>query len=96
MNAPEGQTTLKAIVRGRVQGVGYRLFTLQRARDLKLTGCVRNLPDGGVEIRACGSLGELTLFVETLERGPMMARVDNIDAQWGADIGVHKEFTVGF
>ncbi|BDU78033.1 acylphosphatase [Mesoterricola sediminis] len=69
-------------VHGRVQGVGFRWFTLQAARDLDLAGWARNEPDGSVSGQVEGDLGRLDLFREQLAQGPPFARVSRLD--WGA------------
>lgn len=67
------------LVRGDVQGVGFRYFVLHEARDLGLAGWVRNLPDGDVEARAWGGEAELARFRAALERGPSRARVERVE-----------------
>jgi acylphosphatase len=70
---------LHLVVNGRVQGVGFRWFTRNAGRELGLTGRVRNLPDGRVEIWVAGDAGRLALFVERMRAGPPAARVSTID-----------------
>lgn len=67
------------IVRGRVQGVGFRWWTLRVSEELGLAGSVRNLEGGGVEVHARGEQGALERFEEQLHRGPRLARVDAVD-----------------
>jgi acylphosphatase len=71
-----------ARVKGRVQGVGYRNWTYSQAKLLTLTGWVRNLPQGEVEIVAEGPEGTLQSFVTFLKTGPAMAKVTAIEATW--------------
>ncbi|HKI97927.1 MAG TPA: acylphosphatase [bacterium] len=66
------------LVTGRVQGVGYRHFTLQQARRLGITGWVRNLPGGEVEVLASLPPGTRERFLAALRRGPPMAEVDGV------------------
>ena len=66
------------IVTGRVQGVSYRYFTEQAARELELTGWVRNLPDGSVEVQVAGDDAVLERFRQRLQEGPRFGRVDGI------------------
>ena len=66
------------IVTGRVQGVSYRYFTQQAARELELTGWVRNLPDGSVEVQVAGDDAVLERFRQQLREGPRFGRVDGI------------------
>ena len=66
-------------VSGRVQGVGFRWFTRHAARDLGLTGRVRNLPDGRVEVEAAGSPERLDALRERLRQGPPGSRVSGLE-----------------
>lgn len=63
---------------GIVQGVGFRWFVRERARRLGLSGWVRNLPDGSVEVAASGDAHQLDLLRGELRRGPNGARVEEI------------------
>ena len=67
------------VVRGRVQGVGFRWFVLHQASALDLGGYVRNLPDGSVEVLASGAEAGLTRLEQALHRGPSSARVENVE-----------------
>ncbi len=67
------------LIRGRVQGVGFRYFVLREARALALDGWVRNLPGGEVEARAWGEPAHLEQFRAALERGPSQARVERVE-----------------
>lgn len=80
-------------VSGRVQGVFYRAGTQDRARRLGLTGWVRNLPDGKVELVACGDEARLKQLEEWLWQGPPHAHVEDVTA---TDAGNHSytDFTV--
>jgi acylphosphatase len=73
---------LHAVVRGRVQGVGFRATTHHEARKLGLRGWVRNLHDGTVEVDAEGDRTHLETFLAFLQRGPLGAHVDAVDAEW--------------
>lgn len=66
------------LVSGTVQGVGYRAWTDRTARELGLTGWVRNLYDGRVEILAEAEREVLDDFIERCKRGPRYAQVDNV------------------
>ena len=66
------------IVRGRVQGVGFRWFVDHEARQLGLAGWVRNNIDGTVEVLAMGNDQQLTTLFNRLRRGPRAARVDDV------------------
>ena len=73
---------LQAIVRGYVQGVGFRVFALRQARTLGLTGWVRNLPDGGVLVVAEGASSDLLALAERLGVGPSEAEVQDVELKW--------------
>jgi acylphosphatase len=65
-----------AVVRGQVQGVGFRYFARQRAEVHGVSGFVRNLPDGSVELHAEGPPAALRAFEADVRRGPSFGRVD--------------------
>jgi acylphosphatase len=65
------------IIRGRVQGVGFRYFAKNVADELNLTGWVRNLPDGTVEVLALGPEIALEQFMQRLRIGPLGSRVQS-------------------
>ena len=66
------------VVRGRVQGVGYRWFAVRSAERLGLAGWVRNLDDGSVEVAARGGGESLAHLESELKRGPSGARVTGV------------------
>ena len=66
------------LVRGRVQGVGYRWFAQRAAQHLGVQGYARNLPGGEVEVRAQADENVLLNFKQELSRGPHAARVSEI------------------
>jgi acylphosphatase len=67
------------LIRGRVQGVGFRYFVQRSAEDLGITGWVRNTDDGAVELLAMGSADQLAALAGYLHRGPMMATVRHVE-----------------
>jgi acylphosphatase len=69
---------LHFLIRGRVQGVGFRWFVHREASELDLRGWVRNTEDGDVEVVASGSAEELADLRASLRRGPRGSRVDNL------------------
>ena len=75
------------IVRGQVQGVGYRAACCTRAADLGLSGWVRNRPDGSVEIEAEGCPQELTELRIWCEKGPALAAVNSVASSQVAATG---------
>jgi len=91
------ETSLHVVVRGRVQGVGYRDFVYMRARFLGLRGYVRNLPDmRSVEVVAEGERAGLEQLLEHLREGPRGARVDGLDVTWGEPTRRHTTFGVAY
>jgi len=66
------------LVRGRVQGVGYRYFAQGVAERMGVRGYVRNLPSGDVEVHAQADGVTLAAFKQELERGPRMSRVTEV------------------
>ena len=66
---------MRCIVSGRVQGVWFRDSTRRQAQRLGITGSAINLPDGRVEVNACGDEGALQQLQEWLWQGPELARV---------------------
>ena len=88
--------SLEAIVRGRVHGVFYRAYVETRAEELKLTGCVRNRPDGTVEVRVEGERAQLEKLLEYLKTGPPAARVEKVEAAWAAYTGEFTKFSVRY
>lgn len=73
--------TVRYIVHGRVQGVGFRYFTARMAEAFDIRGTVRNLEDGSVEIVASGTSENLRSFKEQIGIGPAGARVDRIETE---------------
>ena len=89
--------SLHAVVRGYVQGVGFRDFVYTRARFLGVRGYVRNLDDlSSVEVVAEGEREQLEQLLEYLRQGPRGSRVQEVDAQWGEDSGRFTRFGVAF
>lgn len=78
---------MRALVHGQVQGVGYRAFARGEARRLALSGWVRNLPDGSVEVMAAGPGPDLVRLVDRLREGPPAGSVTRIDLDWDAGPG---------
>lgn len=66
---------------GRVQGVYYRATATEKARQLGITGWIRNLPDGSVEAEAQGTPQALKVFVEWCRKGPPLACVTQVEIE---------------
>ncbi len=77
-------------ISGRVQGVGYRDFAYRAARDLCITGWVRNRDDGKVEIHACGTLSQLDEYEGRLRMGPRLADVRSVEVHEEAVLDLHS------
>lgn len=69
----------KCLVAGRVQGVFYRATCAQRAAELGVRGYARNLPDGRVEVLACGNEAAVNVFVEWLWTGSSASKVTSVE-----------------
>ena len=88
------QRRVHAIVSGRVQGVSYRACTADEASALGLTGWVRNLPDGSVELEAEGSDDAVAALLAWCEKGPPAARVTKVDAKDLPPSGADRGFAI--
>jgi len=81
-------------VSGMVQGVGFRYFVYRKAEGLGLTGFVRNLRDGSVEVRARGPKGLLEELVTAVRIGPRGSDVRGISLDWGKTSGPYHSFEI--
>lgn len=82
------------VIRGDVQGVGYRYFAKGAAERLGVKGFVRNLRSGEVEVQAEADDLTMELFKQELERGPRLARVTGIDEKDVPVSGVYSSFVI--
>lgn len=82
------------VVSGRVQGVNFRAATRAAARGLALLGWVRNLPDGDVELLACGGTTAVDQLEQWLWQGPPAARVSSVKREPSASTDVYVGFDV--
>lgn len=88
-----GVERVDARVTGRVQGVGFRWWIVERAKALGVTGWVMNEDDErAVRVVAEGPAHVLDALVEALRRGPSAARVDSVDARREPASGEHDRF----
>jgi acylphosphatase len=85
---------LEAVVRGRVQGVGFRYFVLRVASGIGLTGWVANEPDGSVRAVAEGPRPALEQLLDALRDGPPGAQVEAVTAAWLPATGDLRGFTI--
>jgi acylphosphatase len=92
--APAPQTRLEAVVRGRVQGVGFRFWVIRRASALGLTGWVANDLDGSVRCVAEGSPDGLDELERLLRAGPTGAIVEDVRVVRMPAVGAFRGFEV--
>lgn len=86
---------LTALVRGHVQGVGFRDWTRRAATSLELVGSARNLPDGRVEVVAEGPRRVCDELLATLQGRYTPGRVSDVQAEWSAAGGSFDGFGTG-
>ena len=77
----------RAVVRGRVQMVGFRAFIVRHARDADVRGMVRNARDGTLECTVEGPRRAVERVLQALSKGPVSARVDRVDVEYLAPAG---------
>jgi acylphosphatase len=92
--ATRERSRLDVSVRGRVQGVGYRVFALREAYRLELDGFVSNEADGSVRVVAEGARGDLEVLLERLADGPPAAIVDRVVPRWEPARGLGHGFRI--
>ena len=92
--AESNYNSFHAVVVGRVQGVGYRVFTLQAAQRHAIKGWVRNLPNRSVEVVAEGDELALTEFLTELYKGPILSHVEDIKLAWDRTESTHAQFEI--
>ncbi len=89
-------TRARILVRGLVQGVGYRAFAVRVATRRQLRGGVRNLDDGRVELQAEGPKDRIESLIEELRIGPPASQVAAVDVEWGNATGRFADFRVWY
>jgi len=82
------------LVEGRVQGVGFRYFVQAQANQLGLTGWVRNLEDGRVEILAEGGKKDLLDLLDRVRSGPRGSFISDLKFEWMEATGSRKYFMI--
>ena len=91
----EQKARMRAIVKGIVQGVGFRYFTVYQAQRIGgITGYVRNLRDGNVEVVAEGEREKLEQLLAQLRKGPTGAHVTGVDVFWENPTGEFTNFGI--
>jgi acylphosphatase len=89
-----GRARLHLVIRGRVQGVGFRFTAYDEAKDLALAGWVRNLANGDVEIVAEGRQENLQMLAAWAHLGPSSAHVTEVREDWLDSTGEFTEFRI--
>jgi len=88
--------SVQIIVHGYVQGVFFRAFATERAIQLGLTGYVRNLPRGAVEVNAEGERKQLDQLIDSLKVGPPSAKVEKVVTKWAEYTGSYSGFRIRY
>ena len=88
--------SVKAVVYGYVQGVFFRAFVSRQAEGLGLSGYVRNLPSGAVEVIAEGEKKRLEKLLDYLRIGPPAARVEKVVTEWAGYTGKYSGFSTRY
>ncbi len=83
-------------ISGRVQGVGFRYNTRKKARNLGVSGWVKNLDDGRVEVVAEGDENKLESLIDFCHKGPLMAKVNNVEVSEEEPTGEFDDFNVEY
>ena len=87
---------IEAIVAGKVQGVGFRMYTQQKARQLSVKGYVRNLLNGDVEILAVGETEQVDALLKWAETGSPSAIVENLEVKVLTDVETFTDFEIRY
>jgi acylphosphatase len=88
------QMVRRYLVKGRVQGVGFRWFVEREARLIGVGGWVRNCDDGAVEVLASGNNEQLNSLYDRLMAGPPAARIDAVEVDDAAPFSGYKTFQI--
>ena len=87
---------IRCVVSGRVQMVMYRDFAQRKARALEIMGTVKNLENGTVEVIARGTQDQLKAYIEKLNEGSILSRVDEVAVEWRPPSGHSDDFIIMF
>lgn len=82
------------VVRGRVQGVGYRYYVHRHAAKLGLSGYIRNLYNGDVEVEVEGIRSLIDQLIGLLKLGPRSAEVSDVQVEWKEPTKLHSGFAI--
>jgi len=96
VTAMGGRRRLHVRLKGLVQGVGFRHYARQLAESFGITGYVKNVPDGSVEVVAEGDTDVLNAFLDELKIGPRFASVSRVDVQWSEASDEYGDFNYRF
>lgn len=95
-DASDSPVRARISVSGRVQGVGYRAFTVRAATERGLIGGVRNCEDGRVELEAEGAKDQIMSLIAALKVGPPASRVTDVRVEWVSATGRHTDFAIWY
>jgi len=88
------RVSARLLVSGRVQGVGFRAFCLSCARPLHISGLVRNLLDGRVELEVEGERDRIEDLMLQLRQGPLRSEVLDLEVSWGEPGAAYEHFSI--
>jgi acylphosphatase len=91
-----GKRRVKIIVKGLVQGVYFRATTRQQARQLNVTGWVKNRWDGSVEILAEGNKEKLDRLIAWCHKGPSGASIEGVKVEWQSFLDEFQDFIIAY
>ncbi len=94
MTKTDASARAKILVSGHVQGVGYRAFVCRTAVSRELTGGVENLDSGQVALDVEGTKEALEELLVDLKKGPVGARVSQVQVEWTHATGRHHDFKI--
>ncbi|WP_027340596.1 acylphosphatase [Halonatronum saccharophilum] len=87
---------IKVLIKGKIQGVGYRANTHQKATQLGITGYIRNTTGSTIELVGEGEEESLNKLVDYLKVGPSGAEIEEIDVEWIEATGDHIRFAIKY
>ena len=82
------------LISGKVQGVYYRAYAKTNAEKVRVTGYVKNMPDGRVEVVAEGDEFDVLSFIQFIRSGPPSSVIEGFDVEWLPASGEFKDFQV--
>ena len=94
MSGTDVPVRAEILVYGHVQGVGYRAFASRMAMSRGLTGGVKNLDSGQVALDVEGTREVIEALLVDLKKGPVGARVSQVQVEWSHATGRHHDFTI--